>query len=320
MIPDQPLFFEPIFRSYLWGGRRLETSLKKPIPGSGIWAESWEIVDHGSDQSVVRNGDWEGWTLRELIEAFPQEILGPAAKNDATFPLLLKYLDCQQVLSVQVHPDDSYAKQLNPPDLGKTEAWYVIDAQPDSIIYAGLKDGIGEKELEQAIEDGNVEACLHSFSPQAGDCIFIPAGTVHALGAGLVVAEIQQASDTTFRLFDWNRLGNDGKPRPLHIREALEVIDYSRGPVKPLPDSTDSANSLLYGCDKFQLHRWKTSTTFDVSSGFHMLTVVSGLARLQHRGMELPLQLAQSVLLPAAAREVRLIIDEPAVVLSANVT
>src|SRR5204863_3257866 len=150
------------------------------------------------------------------------------------FPLLLKFLDCNQTLSVQVHPNDEQAAKLDPPDLGKTEAWVVLAADPGSKIYAGLKPGVDRQTLEAAVANGRCEKCLHEFEPHVGDCVFIEAGTVHALGAGLLVAEIQQASDTTYRLFDWNRVDRDGKPRQLHVEEALDVTDYTRGPVNPL--------------------------------------------------------------------------------------
>ena len=147
------------------------------------------------------------------------------------FPLLFKFLDCQQTLSVQVHPNDEQAARLNPPDLGKTEAWVVLAAEPGSKIYAGLKPGVDRADVgARNNAPALCEECLHQFEPQAGDCVFIEAGTVHALGAGLLIAEIQQASDTTFRLFDWNRVDRDGKPRPLHIRESLDTIDFLARP------------------------------------------------------------------------------------------
>src|SRR3954451_2888303 len=150
------------------------------------------------------------------------------------FPLLFKFLDCQRVLSVQVHPNNEQAAKLDPPDLGKTEAWVVLAADPGSKIYAGLKSGVDRKALAAAVASGRCEECLHEFEPRVGDCVFIEAGTVHALGAGLLIAEIQQDSDTTFRLFDWNRAHKTGKPRPLHIEQSLDTINYKRGPVQPV--------------------------------------------------------------------------------------
>ena len=168
------------------------------------YAESWELVDHGADQSVVVGGALAGMTLGQLVAEHGEELLGRHA-GLGQFPLLLKFLDCNRTLSVQVHPNDVQGALLDPPDLGKTEAWVVLAADAGSKIYAGLKAGVTREDLRAALEAGTCEACLHQFEPQVGDCVFIRAGTVHALGAGLVIAEIQQASDTTFRLFDWNR-------------------------------------------------------------------------------------------------------------------
>src|SRR5688572_11755659 len=258
---DHLLRFQPLFRRYLWGGRRLGTMLGKPIGDGDDYAESWEIVDHDADQSVVAAGPLAGRTLTELMRHHREELLGRHAAHEH-FPLLLKYLDCQRTLSVQVHPNDEQAAKLDPPDLGKTEAWVVLAAEPGSRIYAGLKPGVDRMTLERELARGNCEACLHEFEPRVGDCLLIEAGTVHALGAGLLVAEIQQASNTTFRLFDWNRLDADGKPRALHVEQSLDTIDYNRGPVNPLlPQPTQNPNvERLVACDKFVLDRWHFDT------------------------------------------------------------
>ena len=181
-----PLKFRPIFREYLWGGRRLGEVLAKPIGDAPKYAESWEVVDHGEDQSVVVDGPLAGRTLGELIAEHGSALVGKV--DSRQFPLLLKYLDCNRVLSVQVHPDDVYAQQMSPPDFGKTEAWYIVSAEPDAIIYAGLKDGVTVDDLRAACSEGRTEEVLHQLKPSAGDCVFIPAGTVHALGEGLLVS------------------------------------------------------------------------------------------------------------------------------------
>jgi mannose-6-phosphate isomerase len=331
MIPEQPLFFTPIFRSYLWGGRNLENRLKKAIPSDGQWAESWEIVDHGRDQSVVASGPWQGWTLGQLVRDFPEAMLGIKAIEQSksynrvsastTFPLLLKYLDCQRVLSVQVHPNDDYAKQMQPPDLGKTEAWYIVDASDEAVLYAGLLDGVDRSALEQAIADDQVEACLHQLKPKAGDCVFIPAGTVHALGAGLLVAELQQASDTTFRLFDWNRLGDDGKPRALHLRQALEVIDFQSGPIQFVAreHGTSPGESLLVNCDQFRLVEHRSGWTIDSTAAFRIVTVMQGKAFLHHRETQQELTVGQSLLIPAASKDIAFQVNDSAILLEGTV-
>lgn len=244
-----PLRFEPIFQEYLWGGRRLMSMLDKAIGRGPTYAESWELVDHGSHQSQVAEGylngeSLQGQKLSELVSQFGEEILGPfwyARTHDPSvpphlqgrFPLLIKWLDAQRDLSIQVHPNDRQAALLDPPDLGKTEAWFIVDALPGAKLYAGVKTGTSQTDLKNALQENRILDVLFEYQPQAGDCFFIPAGTVHALGAGLLVAEVQQASNTTYRMFDWNRLGPDLKPRPLHLAASLEVADVQRGPVRP---------------------------------------------------------------------------------------
>lgn len=279
MPPLYPLTFRPIFRTYVWGGRRLETLLGKTLGSEPQYAESWEVVDHGNDQSVVAEGPLAGVTLGELVRKRGEELLGPGRRHEA-FPLLFKFLDAQKVLSVQVHPDDAYAQALDPPDLGKTEAWVVLHADLGSRIYAGLRPGVDRETLKKLVEEGRTEEALHVFEPTSGDCVFIPAGTIHALGAGLVVAEIQQSSDTTYRLFDWNRVDADGNPRPLHIERALAVTDYDRGPVNPVvPQPTaDGLGERLVDCDKFVLDRYRTSSPVPLDTGksCRLIAIVEG--------------------------------------------
>lgn len=299
-----PLKFQPLLKQTIWGGRRLGELLGKPIGAEADYAESWEVVDHGADQSVVDNGPLAGKTLAELIDQSPEWLLGEAAAG-GRFPLLLKYLDCHRVLSVQVHPDDAYGATLVPPDLGKTEAWYIVAAEPESVVYAGLQPGVDRAALEAAVAAGETEKLLHSFHPEPGDCVFIPAGTVHALGAGLVVAEIQQSSDTTFRLFDWNRLDAEGNSRPLHIERALDVIDYETGPVEPHrgAEAVGGGWQQLVACDKFVLSQLRGGTgELGGDRKFHLLTVPRGRAELRTGDDSLTtLETGQSVLLPAAS-------------------
>ncbi len=319
-LPDHPIRFEPIFRSYIWGGDRLASQLGKKPPGTGIWAESWEIVDHREGESIVFGGDFAGWTLRQLIESFPNEIIGRDVPNER-FPLLLKYLDCQRVLSVQVHPDDEYGAKMTVPDRGKTEAWYVIDAEPDAKLYAGLKTGVDKAALQEAIEKGGTEECLHVLNPKAGDCVFIPAGTVHALGAGLMVAEIQQASDCTFRLFDWDRVDKDGQPRQLHIEQALEVIDFERGPISFVSKAKEADNSVrtLVDCDKFTLQEYACSGSYPLQPGqATIVTVPRGIATLRTPSEEYILERGQTIFVPAACPTATLDLQENTTVLAST--
>ncbi|TWT73627.1 putative mannose-6-phosphate isomerase YvyI [Posidoniimonas polymericola] len=298
MLP--PLQFQPLFKRYLWGGRRLATVLGKPI-GDESAAESWEAVDHGEDQSVVAGGPYDGWTLRKLVEEKNEELFGRHAPQEQ-FPLLFKYLDAQRTLSVQVHPNDAQGAKLDPPDLGKTEAWVVLAAEPGSKIYAGLNDGVDRAALAAAVEAGESDRCLHAFEAQPGDCVFISAGTVHALGAGIMIAEIQQASNTTFRLFDWNHVDKDGNSRPLHIEQSLEVSDYERGPVSPqTPEPLDGGGERLVDCDKFVLdrHALDRPTPIADEDCFKLISVISGEADLVCGSSRSPLEKGSTVLLPA---------------------
>ena len=180
-----------------------------------------------------RTAPCKGTSLRDLVRNRRTALLGPGVAGGDQFPLLVKFLDAHQVLSVQVHPDDDRGRRLAA-DNGKTEAWVILHAEPGSLIYAGLRPGVTRHDLAEAMRTGAVEPLLHRFEPRAGDCILIPAGTVHAIGAGVVLAEIQQMSDATFRIHDWGRTGGDGKPRPLHPAEALESTDFAAGPVDPV--------------------------------------------------------------------------------------
>jgi mannose-6-phosphate isomerase len=315
-----PLRFQPIFRRYLWGGRRLGTVLGKPIGEGDDYAESWEIVDRGNDQSRVIAGPLAGATLSELVRDHHAELFGRLHWL-TQFPLLFKLLDAQRMLSVQVHPNDQQAAELSPPDLGKTEAWVVLAAEPGSVIYAGLKRGFDRASLAREIARGTCHLCLHSFEPRAGDVVFLPAGTVHALGAGLLIAEIQQSSDTTFRLFDWNRVGPDGKPRPLHVEQALGVIDWDLGPVDPqIPTPTDLPGvEQLVACDKFILDRHFVESPASIGGDgcFHIVLIVDGEVDVAGDPLGRALRRGETTLLPAALGPVSISPRQPTTLLDA---
>ena len=300
MLP--PLVFTPIYRRYIWGGRRFAAAFGRPLPPGDDYAESWELVDRGGDQSVVRAGPLAGRSLGEIVREHGAELFGYAPPP--AFPLLFKFLDAQRVLSVQVHPDDARALRLDPPDRGKTEAWYVVAAEPESRIYAGLRAGVDQAALAAAIRAGTCAEVLHSFTPAAGDCVFIPAGTVHAIGAGLLVAEIQQSSDVTYRLFDWNRTGPDGRPRPLHVEAGVEAVTRL-GPVGPVGAvaTADPAVRRLVTCEFFELDEVRPAGVWSCGGDdrCHFLAVVAGTARLPDHWSLPPLLAGDCVLLPAAA-------------------
>lgn len=225
MTQPYPLLFQPEFKERVWGGRALEQfGLKLP---EGHIGEGWMIADHPNGTTTVVNGELAGRGLDEIREQLGREWFGAKGFSEVNgrFPLLIKLLDCNDNLSVQVHPTDDY-EGLPKGELGKTEMWYVLDAKPDAKIIYGLKDDVTRADLQQALESDSVMELLREVPVKAGDTFYIPAGTVHALCAGVVVAEIQQNSDTTYRIYDYNRPGLDGKPRELHIEDSLNVTAY----------------------------------------------------------------------------------------------
>jgi mannose-6-phosphate isomerase len=308
-----PLRFVPFLRPMVWGGRRLKEVLGKALPTGEAYGESWEMSDHASHQSVVASGPFAGKTLRQLMEKDRAALLGAGAEGCRVFPWLIKFLDACDWLSVQVHPDDEKVKRLLPGEGGKTEAWFVLDAQPGSRVYAGFLPGVDEARLRAALAAGNVADCLHAFAPQSGDCVFLPAGTVHAVGGGVLMAEVQQTSDATFRLFDWNRRDASCKSRALHVEEALACIDWQRGPVRPIRVEGYSASSdrpVAYGrerrtlteCAYFKLEYLEAGEPFACGGEgqLQVLIVVGGDGRLTVETGEEELKLGQVWLLPAS--------------------
>jgi mannose-6-phosphate isomerase len=219
-----PLKFRPIFKERIWGGRRLAELFRKPLPDGARIGESWELADLPDDKSVVANGELAGMTLAEAIAEYPLEITGQSQPS-GQFPLLLKLLDAQDVLSVQVHPDEETCLRRGKGE-PKTECWYVIEAAAGACIYKGLKNGVTRQDFEIAIGDGTTAELLNKIEVKEGECHLLPAGTPHAIGAGLVIAEVQTPSDTTYRVYDWGRTEAGGKPRELHIADGLASIDF----------------------------------------------------------------------------------------------
>lgn len=222
-----PLTFIPVFKDYIWGGRNLER-LGRDLP-EGIIAESWEIAGHDDGTSVVEHGFWAGKKLTEVHAELGLDLIGRKnawAQERGKFPLLVKLLDANRALSVQVHPKDAYALRNEGDELGKTEMWVVLHAEPAAELILGVKSGTTPEAFRAGIETGALEPYLHRLPVKAGDHVCVPAGTLHAIMDGLLIAEVQQNSNTTYRVYDWNRLGADGQPRPLHIDKALDVIDF----------------------------------------------------------------------------------------------
>jgi mannose-6-phosphate isomerase len=321
LVPLYPLRFQPILRRLIWGGRRLGTVLHKPIGDSSDYAESWEISDYRDQVSVVEQGALSGTKIRELVATRRLELLGPAVGQHDQFPLLVKFIDAQQNLSVQVHPDDQTARRLAG-DNGKTETWVILQVEPGGAIYAGLNAGVGRSEFAAALASGNVEPLLHRIEPAAGDCILIDAGTVHAIGAGVLLAEIQETSDVTFRIYDWGRLDANGKPRALHIDQALESIDYCRGPVEPIAPkivrTLAGAREDLARSRYFALTRFSPTEPVNVgqSDRFTILIGLDGCSEVRHAGECTRLDFGETLLLPAVLGSCELVPHGDARILS----
>ncbi len=306
-----PLTFQPIFKERVWGGRNLERLYHKALPAGVPIGESWEISDRPGDASVIANGPLAGRDLRWLMEKHAKELLGTAQPAGGRFPLLVKILDAEEKLSLQVHPPAHRAAELGGEP--KTEMWYVADARPEAELFVGLKRGKTRGEFEQRIADGSVAECFHRVAVKEGDVMFLPSGRVHALGAGMVIFEIQQNSDTTYRVFDWNRVGLDGKPRELHVKQSLASIDfedfeprligsqYSRNPTLAVRYLVDDP---LFRADACKVKR---GGRFYLSSdGVQVLGLLRGKLRVAHQGTELMLAAGQFALLPASAGRVAL--------------
>ena len=220
-----PVKFHPIYKEMIWGGTRIVEKFhrKSDLPNIG---ESWDISCRPQEMGVIANGPNSGLSFEEYINLDKENVLGKKLKNTTSFPLLIKIIDANDALSIQVHPNDEDAKKLGSTDTGKSEMWYILHPPNDGKLIIGLKPGITQESLEAAYKNGTVEDCLNRLEVKTGDIIDIPAGLIHALTPGVMVAEVQQNSDITYRLYDYNRLGLDGQPRPLHVKEALAVSDF----------------------------------------------------------------------------------------------
>lgn len=276
MIP-QILRFHPIYQSRVWGGRTLETRFDRQLPDDTTpFGESWEISARAEADSQVDGGVYDGQTITQLWadRSTRDQIFGPDAPDDDRFPLLCKILDCREKLSIQVHPPAAVAEKLGGEP--KTEVWYIADADPGAEMYVGVKQGIDQQAFQEALENGTAEEVVHTLKPNKGDYIFIESGRLHAIGAGLLIYEIQQNSDTTYRVYDWNRMGLDGKPRQLHVEESMQCIDFTD--VEPGLDSSD--NEVICECEHFTLeeHSLSAGDALEaVTKGrFAIITVVDG--------------------------------------------
>ena len=301
-----PLRFEPIYQYRLWGGRRLANLLTAPLPGDGPIGEAWVLSDREDHPSRVADGPLKGRSIAQLLEQFPQPIMGKLAGRFRRFPLLLKFLDAREMLSVQVHPADTNTDLPPAGETGKTEAWVVLEAETDSRIYAGLKPGTTEAGLRQALTKGGVVNRLAGFTPKPGDAVFLPAGTVHSLGGGIVVFEVQENSDVTFRLYDWDHVeAKTGKPRALQMDQALACIDFAEcagGLVAPVVEATTPVErERLFYCEHFRLSRLHGDAPFAVGTPGvpSVLVCIAGTGQIEHGEATYTVRKGDVFLLPA---------------------
>lgn len=312
MLVD-PLTFAPYYRPQIWGGRGIQTILGRELPDEeSPYGEAWDLSPLPLHVSRVEDGPLAGTSINELWEHHRQDFAGDVPSQQ--FPLLIKWLECRDILSLQVHPDNEMAQRVLAEPHGKSEAWVVVHADPTARVYAGLKPGVGRKEVESLIKAGRLIECLHSFVPTAGDCISLPAGTIHAAGGGLVVAEVQQSSDATFRLYDWNRLGLDGRPRPLQVERAIDAVNWDQGSIYPIvpkkiPTNCEGvrAERLVDGF-AFRMERYIIEQSMPSPNLGEMTIwmVLAGRAELRNRNTSYSREVAmgQTVVIPAAATEI----------------
>lgn len=306
-----PLKFEPIYQYRIWGGRKLEHLLSKPLPKDDPIGEAWILSDRKDHASEVSEGELKGTTITKLMEDYRYEIMGKMGDHFERFPLLLKFLDCNEVLSVQVHPSDDQKEYIPKGDTGKTEAWIVMETSDNSRIYAGLKKGTTKENLLDSIHNKSVSDHLHSFVPKKGNAVFIHSGTVHTL-SGAVVFEVQENSDTTFRLYDWDRTDiKTGKPRELQVDKAMACIDFDQvdiGPITPVKSEIIKNAEKLFDNEHFKLWRIKSESEFQAGLKDEptILICIEGKGSMKYMDTEYTIDKGEVMLLPAIIGQLEL--------------
>lgn len=306
-----PLRLRPLFKPAIWGGTRLRPFLGE-APSAEPTGEAWVLSDQGDNHSEIIEGSAAGQTLRQLLEHDSTRVLGSTKSLAGRFPLLLKFIDAKAPLSVQVHPDDAKARTLEPqgPGIGKTEAWLTLEALPDAKLYSGLNTGVSTADMREAITQGTVEPLMHVVTPKPGECLFLRAGIVHAIGAGVMLFEIQQSSDITYRLFDWNRTDpKTGKSRELHIDKGLACVNDIAGPCNPVTPVVHDGRETLVDCEFFFLDRWVTNKVFSVgrASECRMVVGLQGEADLKWQEHQFKIRPGDVWLIPAETGECQVI-------------
>jgi mannose-6-phosphate isomerase len=302
------MYFEPIYQYRPWGGRHLAELLNETLPGNDPIGEAWLLSDRDDHESQVANGILKGQTITQLFKHWPDQLMGKQAGRFNRFPLLLKFLDAHDMLSVQVHPSDRQKNLIPHGEQGKTEAWVILKSGAESIIYAGLKPDTTEDILRLSIIKDKVAKHLASFKPKVGDAVFLPAGTVHTLGGDIVVFEIQQNSDVTFRLFDWNHVDSKtGQPRALQVDQALACMNFAQGTIEPVVPEMKTIVPVeceqLFQCEHFLLWRLRGQSPFNVGAMEtpRVLVCIEGNGELEHDGTMYALGRGEVLLLPTVS-------------------
>ncbi|MGH8020269.1 MAG: type I phosphomannose isomerase catalytic subunit [Opitutaceae bacterium] len=295
-----PLLFRPLYHERVWGGRTFADSMGRELPAGKVIGESWEIVDRSEAQSTVVRGRLEGLSLRELMRTSGEAIMGVKWDAVRPFPILVKWLDCQERLSLQVHPPADAAEELEGEP--KTENWYVAHAAADASLIVGLRRGVTREAFEKAIADNSLEELVHRFPVKAGDSILVESGRLHAIDAGNLILEIQQNSDTTYRVYDWGRVGLDGKPRQLHVEQSMKCIDFED--FEPEPVRASDGDAVLADCGEFRIQKLARAAEESIElpedpREARLLHVVRGAVELKWDGQVDSFQAGDNVLLPA---------------------
>jgi mannose-6-phosphate isomerase len=308
---NEPLYFSPIYKEKIWGGQAFRHILNRDVPPTASTGESWEISGFGNEQTKVIDGPMAQYTLGQIMKIMPEELLGSAVPSKI-FPLLYKFLDADQKLSVQVHPDDAQAKQHGWGDYGKTECWYIIDAPEDGRIIVGFNKNVTRDEVAAAVSENRLHEILNHIPVASGDILFIPAGTVHAILDKTLIYEVQETSDTTLRLYDWGRTDSNGKPRDLHVNDALEVMDtgfHNRHRIEPvIIDETGFKHAYRIACRYFAIEQYTLFRDMDISldkkKSFRVMTVIGEPVHLVLQKSEMDVSKGETILIPAACKEV----------------
>ncbi|MFO7871892.1 MAG: type I phosphomannose isomerase catalytic subunit [Kiritimatiellia bacterium] len=307
-----PLLFGPVYKDYIWGGDRIPRLFNRE-PQNGVCAESWEISDRGEGMSVVTNGALAGTSLAELVKNSAEDLLGRSYAGTTVFPLLIKIIDAKEQLSVQVHPDDDSARRAG--GEAKTEMWYVLDAEPHAAIYAGLKPGTSPETFKAALKSEHLEKVLNTIKPRRGTAVYVPGGRVHAIGSGLLLLEVQQNSNTTYRVYDWGRVGKDGKPRELHVDKAMSVINWRDSePITVEPRGMEAENGVqrreILKCPYFRVTRSTTGKATEIRNScqsFSILFQLEGNLEIRNGGNAENIGPGTSCLIPASVESCSLV-------------